>query len=208
MTPLKTLKQAVLAFEKSGAEYCLIGGHAASLYRTQERLTKVVDFAVVAKPLSESRRLAEEVIISLGLKPMLGFIPAGPKEQAQKAVYMVTSQPAKNESKGIIDILLPELPWIEQAVERAQHNKIDLGFKLVPVISPEDLIIAKCSALNNSPDRFQDLDDLKEIFLFVKDLDLDYIRHNLAKLNLSIPDLVRQHSPPELIKGGKRGRKK
>ena len=64
------------------------------------------------------------------------------------------------ECKGIIDLLLSVLPWIEGAVARAQHNSIDLGFARVPVITPEDLRAAKCAALGNSPDRFQDLDDL------------------------------------------------
>jgi len=200
MTPLKTLKQAVAAFEKLGCKYCLVGGHAASLYRVQPRLTKDVDFALIADPLSDSRKLAQKVIKSMGLKPMLGFIPATPKEKDRKAVCLVTSSPLPNETTGLIDILLPELPWLAQAVERAQHNKLDLGFKSVPVITPEDLILAKCYALNNSPDRFQDLDDLKEIFGYVRDLDLDYLRHNLTGLGLPIPELVRQFAPAGLVK--------
>jgi len=201
MTPLKTLKQAVAVFEEFGCKYCLIGGHAASLYRAQPRLTKDVDFALIADPLSDSRKLAQRVIKNIGLKPMLGFIPARSNEKDRKAVCMVTSTPLPNETTGLIDILLPELPWLAQAVERAQHNKIDLGFKSLPVITPEDLILAKCYALNNSPDRFQDLDDLKEIFGYVKNLDLDYLRHNLTKLELSIPELVRQFAPSSLLKG-------
>jgi len=199
MTPLRTLKQAVKAFKKLGCRYCLIGGHAASLYRSQERLTKDVDFALVAEPLADSRSLAEQVIKTMGLIPMLGFIPAGSKEPKRKAICMVTSRPPPNESKGLIDILLPELPWLSQAVERAQHNKIDLGFDVVPVITPEDLVLAKSYALNNAPDRFQDLDDLKEIFGNVKDLDLDYLRHNLGKLKLKIPELVREFAPTGLL---------
>lgn len=199
MTPLKTLKQAVSAFEKLGCKYCLIGGHAASLYRSQERTTKDVDFALIAEPQSDSRSLAEKVIEYMGLKPILGSIPEGPKKRGRNSICMVTSCPAPNEAKGMIDILLPELPWVTQAVKRSQHNKIDLGFKLVPVITPEDLIVAKCYALNNSPDRFQDLDDLKEIFGNVHDMDLDYLRLNLANLKLAIPDLVRKFAPPGLI---------
>jgi hypothetical protein len=200
VTPLKTLRQAVAAFERLGCKYCLIGGHAASLYRSQARVTSDVDFALIAEPLSDSRALAEKVIQEIGLTPMLGFIPAGPKEKARKAVCMVTSRPPLHESKGIIDILLPELPWLPQAVERAQHNKIDLGFKVVPVITPEDLILAKCYALNNAPDRFQDLDDLKEIFGNVTDLDLDYVRHNLVELKLEIPQLLKEFAPAKLMK--------
>ena len=204
MTPLRLLKQAVTVFDKLKCNYCLVGGHAASLYRSQERLTKDVDFALVAEPLSESRNLADKVILGMGLKPMLGFIPAGSKESKRKSVCMVTSTPGPNESKGLIDILLPALPWLVQAVERAKYNKIDLGFKKVPVITPEDLVLAKCYSVNNSPDRFQDLDDLKEIFGNIKDLDLDYMRYNLTKHGLAIPELVREFAPAGLIPRGKK----
>jgi hypothetical protein len=63
----------------------------------------------------------------------------------------------------------------------------------VPTIPPEDLIVAKCYALNNSPDRFQDLDDLKEIFTAVSDLDLDYVNQQLGMLNVSIPESIKKY---------------
>jgi hypothetical protein len=131
---------------------------------------------------------------------MLAFIPPGPKEKTRQPICMVTSRPAPNETKGIIDILLPELPWLPHAVERAQYNKIDLGFRVVPVITPEDLVIAKCYALRNAPDRFQDLDDLKEIFGHVKDLDLSYLKHTLQRLKLKIPTPLIQFVPAGLKK--------
>jgi len=197
-TPLATLRKAVSIFEALPCKYCLIGGHAASLYRSQERLTKDVDFALLADTPLLSRELAERAIELIGLRPMLGFIPASPKEQRRKAICMVTSVATNAQSKGVIDILLPELPWIARAVERAQSNKIDLGFKLVPVITPEDLILAKCYALRNSPDRFQDLDDIKEIFNSMDDLDTGYLKNSLVQHKLTIPKLVRKFAPKEL----------
>ncbi|NDC38395.1 MAG: hypothetical protein EBZ48_10130 [Proteobacteria bacterium] len=204
MTPLKTLRAAVTAFERLHCTYCLIGGHAASLYRAQARVTSDVDFALIAESHKNSRALAEQVITSLGLTPMLAFIAAGPREKGRKPICMVTSRPPPAEVKGIIDILLPELPWLPQAVARAQHNKIDLGFRAVPVITPEDLVIAKCYALRNAPDRFQDLDDLKEIFGYLKDLDIDYLRQNLKRLKLTIPTPLKQFAPKGLKVRGKR----
>lgn len=198
MTPLKALKQTVTVLEGLACKYCLAGGHAASLYRIHERLTRDVDFALVAHPVSESRRLAQQTIERLGLKPVAAFIPSDPKGRRRNAICFISSQPGPNETKGLIDILLPELPWLAPAVERAQHNRIDLGFAGVPVITPEDLIIAKCYALDNSPDRFQDLDDLKEIFQSLDNFDLDYLRANLAALELSIPRAVRKFVPPGL----------
>ena len=69
-----------------------------------------------------------------------------------------------------------------------------MGFAKVPVITPEDLIIAKCYALRNSPDRFQDLDDLKSIFQSRIELDRIYLRRQLSEMNLSIPDAVKKHA--------------
>ena len=199
MTPLKLLKQAVSIFEELECTYCLVGGHAASLYRSHPRLTNDVDFAVTTKPASRARRIAEQVIERLGLKPMVGFIPPSPKERRRKSVCMITATPAKNELNGLIDILLPELPWVAPAIGRAQYNKLNLGFAIVPVITPEDLIVAKCYALNNAPDRFQDLDDLKDLFQSVRDIDVDYIRRHLGELKLSVPDAVQKYAPARLL---------
>ena len=194
-TPLKILKAAVTALRKHECAWCLIGGHAASLYRLQERLTKDVDFALVGRPASRSRATAAQVIRAIGLKPVLSFIPPRPGEAGRPALGLVTSEPPRGASTGIIDILLPVLPWLEPAVERAQHNLIDLGFARIPVITPEDLIVAKSYALRNSPDRFQDLDDLRAIFEGDNRLDLDYLRAGLGALKLSIPELVRPFAP-------------
>ena len=195
MTPLEVLKRVSRALQKLKCKYCLIGGHAASLYRTRERFTKDVDFALVAQPISDSRAVAEEAIQSVGLSPMVGFIPHVQGERQRKSVCMITSAPINDELTGIVDILLPVMPWISFAVDRAQYNKIDLGFAKVPTITPEDLIVAKCYALDNNPDRFQDLDDIKELFEGVKDLDSDYLLNRIEELKLSIPKQVRKYAP-------------
>ena len=187
MGPLTLLKKAVKAFGKINCRYCLVGGHAASLYRSQERFTKDVDFALAGSSAKESLECAEQCIKLIGLSPVVGFIPPTGAEGPRNSICMVTSQPGRGEIKGMIDILLPELPWVTAAVDRAQHNLIDLGFAHVPVITPEDLVIAKCYALRNAPDRFQDLDDIKEIFTQVQDLDWNYVREGLHSLSLKIP---------------------
>ena len=195
VTPLKLLKDAVREFEKAELLYCLAGGHAASLYRRNERVTRDVDFALLTEPASAARVSAEKIIQSLGLAPVAGFIPLGKKEQRNRVVCMVTSAPDRTTGRGFVDILLPELPWVSEAVTRAQHNRLNLGFAKVPVITPEDLIIAKCYALQNEPDRFQDLDDVKEILLAVEDLDYDYLHSRLARLSVVIPEQLRGVTP-------------
>lgn len=189
--PLETLKHIVVALEKADCKYCLIGGHAASLYRSQERLTRDVDIAIVTSDPKEARNVAERCLEAIGLRPMVGFIPAGEFEPKRKSVCLITSEPPPNRQKGVIDILLPVLPWIPEAVKRAQRNRIDLGFATVPVITPEDLIVSKCYALRNSPDRFQDLDDLKDILNNYDQLDREYLRNRLAKLGLTIPKVIK-----------------
>jgi hypothetical protein len=52
--------------------------------------------------------------------------------------------------------------------------------------------------VRNSPDRFQDLDDLKQLFQDVRDLDTDYLRRRFVELKLKIPEQIRQFAPDVL----------
>lgn len=198
LTPLQALKKTVAALSELPCRFCLVGGHAASLYRSQERFTKDVDFALVADAKGKSRAIASQAIEKLGMKPVAGFMVLGDTEKSQRALCMVTSEPPASELTGLVDILLPEVPWVLDAVGRAQDNLIDLGFAKVPVITAEDLILAKCYAVRNSPDRFQDLDDLKQLFKDVQDLDTDYLRRRLVELKQTIPEHVKQFAPDVL----------
>lgn len=198
LTPLQALKKTVAALSEMPCRFCLIGGHAASLYRSQERFTKDVDFALVADAKGKSRALASKAIKKIGLKPAAGFMVLGDATKSQRALCMVTSEPPASELTGLVDILLPEVPWVLDAVARAQDNLIDLGFAKVPVITAEDLILAKCYAVRNSPDRFQDLDDVKHLFKDVRDLDTDYLRRKLVELKLTIPEHIKQFAPDVL----------
>lgn len=193
MKLLEVIRRVSEQLDKENCKYCLIGGHAASLYRSQERFTRDVDFALIAKPRSASQETAKRALKHLGFEPTLGFIPNSQEEGRRKGICMVTGGRDDTKEQGIIDILLPELPWLADAVERAQHNIIDLGKFRIPVITPEDLIVAKCYALKNSPDRFQDLDDLKHILTEVKDLDADYLREQLRKFGLEIPKVLKKY---------------
>jgi hypothetical protein len=198
LSPLQALKKTVAALSELPCRFCLVGGHAASLYRSQERFTKDVDFALVADAKGKSRAIASQAIEKLGMKPVAGFLVLGDTEKSQRVLCMVTSEPPASELTGLVDILLPEVPWVLDAVGRAQDNLIDFGFAKVPVITAEDLILAKCYAVRNSPDRFQDLDDLKQLFRDVKDLDTDYLRRRLVELQLTIPVHIKQFAPDVL----------
>lgn len=200
MTSLKILKEAVAILDELNCHYCLVGGHAASLYRVKERLTRDVDFALMGRDSGDSREIASICISKLDLTAIPAFIPVANEENDRKSIYLMTSAPTEESLSGIIDILLPELPWVEEAVLRAQENKLHLGFAYVPVITPDDLVIAKCYALRNNPDRFQDLDDLKEIFAAIKDLDCDYTRSRLERYQLEVPSAVAKYAPSLLTR--------
>ena len=45
-----------------------------------------------------------------------------------------------------VDFILPEMPWFESAITRAQANQLDFGFGEIPCITLEDMIIAKLFA--------------------------------------------------------------
>ncbi|RMG39838.1 MAG: hypothetical protein D6719_12410, partial [Candidatus Dadabacteria bacterium] len=77
MTPLTILKAAVTELEKRNVEYCLIGGHAASLYRISERVTKDVDFAILTTSEETAKKTAGEIIQALDFKPVSGFVATG-----------------------------------------------------------------------------------------------------------------------------------
>lgn len=192
MTPIAILKRAVKILSKIDCSFCLIGGHAASLYRDKERFTRDVDFALEGRSRKHSVVLAETVIRELKLEPAVSVIPGLFKKNKQGLPSIVTSKPAEGKFSGVIDILLPPFPWLPSAVRNAQDNLIDLGFERVPVITPEDLIVSKCFALNHTPDRFQDLDDIKEILLSIKELDLIYLQSKLKEHEIPIPKPLRK----------------
>lgn len=192
MRMLEIIKGVSQFLNKEKCLYCLAGGHAASMYRAQERFTRDVDFALTAAPISASEYIANGAIKKLGLKPIAAFLPSVFNEKKTTIASMITSVPTQGEAKGIVDIILPSLPWVSAAVERAQHNTVDLGFADVPLITPEDLIIAKSYSVHHAPDRFLDLDDLKEIFGNIKDLDIDYIRESLERMDIAIPKQVKK----------------
>lgn len=196
MTPLEALRKVVRELESNGILYCLIGGHAASLYRRHERTTKDVDIAILGADRKNEKELAIELIRSIGLEPLLGFIPR--RGDTESTLSFITSHPEQGQEHGPLDILFSTLPWVPEAVERAQHNKIDVMFATLPVITPEDLILAKCFALHDNSDRFQDLDDLKELFQNDLDLDLEYLILKFEELKIPIPQLVRKFVPEQL----------
>jgi hypothetical protein len=86
-----------------------------------------------------------------------------------------------------VDILLPAIPWVADAVRRAQHNRVDFGFGAVPVITVEDLILAKLYALNSARLRAKDLDDLQSIYESGCDIDIAYLSGQMRSFDIRVP---------------------
>lgn len=111
---------------------------------------------------------------------------------------MIVGRAKKDPSKIGLDFILPEIPWFESALNRAEYNLVDFGFGKVPCLTVEDIIIAKFFSLKNDSTRFNDLDDLKSIFLAKHSLDLAYLLGQMQKLNLEVPQLIKKMIPKEL----------
>ena len=85
-----------------------------------------------------------------------------------------------------IDLILPVLPWVEPAIARAQLNKIDFGFGMLPTITPEDLILAKLFAIYDNPDRPYDRDDVISVCSNTPDLDRGYLASQIGQFGIIV----------------------
>lgn len=189
--PLELLEQATRILRKYECRYILVGGLAVSIYRREPRLTQDVDIALLALNSKKSESIAISLVEELGFKAskakasQLNRAPAMNKKNSP-VVLIVGRKPKENILSGL-DVLLPTMPWVKNAVERSQKNEIDFGFAKIPVITIEDLIIAKLFSLNDNISRYKDLDDLQDILLHTEDLDMIYLVKSLEKYRLTIP---------------------
>lgn len=197
------LEKVVKTLQSKKIKYALAGGLVASLYRANERLTKDLDFLILAGAETES--LARSIIKEFGLTPHIvrkADLEGGPMfaiKRKSTPAYIIAGR-AKDESSKIgLDFILPEMPWFEKAIARAAQNQIDFGFGKVPCLTKEDIIIAKLYSLKNDSKRFNDLDDLKSIFQAQQNLDLAYLASRMQELKIIIPDSIKDFIPKPLI---------
>ena len=144
---LKALfKSAVAELRKRDIPFAVAGGFAADLYRREPRLTMDVDLVILVD--KNAVDTASDVIRSLGLHPGVvreADLAGGPmfaiRRKSSKPCMVVGRKKGESSGEGV-DILLPEIPWAEQAVTRAQDNQVDFGFGDVPTLTVEDVVIA------------------------------------------------------------------
>jgi hypothetical protein len=113
---------------------------------------------------------------------------------------MIVGRRAGEPGQPGLDILLPAIPWVPDAVRRAQNNRIDYGFGATPTITIEDVIVAKLAALRAFPSRWKDLDDLTSIFSTRSELDLVYLTGQMRRFDLVLPEALRGAAPDLLAR--------
>jgi hypothetical protein len=190
---VESLKRVYEVLQGESISYVLVGGQAANLYRGQPRLAQDVDVAVLGQPESRTREICEAMVEELGLMLAVGWMEPD-RLKSQAPITMVLGQ-AKDGLNATVEFLLPNLPWVRKGVKRAQSNLVDFGFAKIPTATPEDLIIAKCFALETDPSRSEDLDDLKQILTVDNQLDFSYLLSELNDLQLMVPEIVMKHLP-------------
>lgn len=204
-------KKVVRTLQESGVSYALAGGLVASIYRENERTTNDLDFLILAG--KKTQETASAIIKHFGLEPHIirkSDLEGGPMfaiKSKSTIPYIIAGRAKKNEKKIGLDFILPKMPWFEEAIERAKVNEINFGFGPIPCLTKEDVIISKLYSLQNDQRRFNDLDDLKSILEARHEIDIPYICGQMQKLQLSIPDSLKDFFPKPILLTSKRIRR-
>ena len=184
------LKTVVLKLQQYKIRFGLAGGLVANLYRTEIRATADVDIVIATEKSEEDAR---KILGALGYSPRIttqADLSGGPLWDRKKRigpVCMISGGDPEDKLQVKLDLLLPEIPWVSTAVDRAQHQQIDFGFAKIPCITIEDFILSKLYALRLNHSRFKDLDDLSSIFLSNPELDLPYLIGRMQEFELPLP---------------------
>lgn len=195
----KFFERVVGILNKEKLRYALAGGFVASLYRAQERSTKDLDFLICSQ--TDTQRQATRIIASLGLHPHVirkADLEGGPLfvvKRKKSQPYMIVGRKEGDPSAIGLDFILPEMPWFESALARAERNNIDFGFGKVACLTVEDVILSKFYSWKNDQTRFNDLDDLKSIFSANHPLDLAYLAGQMQRLALTVPQPIKKMVP-------------
>lgn len=202
MIMIEFLKTVVDALNRNQITYALAGGMAASLYRSETRATKDLDFLFFIEGTSEEK--AQELLQRLGLSALLvrrADLEGGPmhaiKRKSTEVMIVVGRKEGNKEALGV-DFILPTMPWAQNALKRAQGNLIEYAGVLVPTITAEDLILAKLYAIKNSSRRLIDVDDLRSIFAANHPLDYDYLASEMRRLDYVLPKALVEDAPEKL----------
>jgi hypothetical protein len=158
-----------------------------------------VDLLLLVEPIEKTEEVATRFLQKLGFEvgraraadlmraPMMG------KKTTPVVLLVGREKNAKRE--GGVDILLPRMAWVREAVDRAQNHRVDYGFGKLPTITIEDFIVSKLFALRDNPTRFKDLDDLQSVFGSNPSLDLVYLTGAFGRYRLTLPRELKRVAP-------------
>lgn len=208
MNLIEFFEKVVEALQDSSVDYALAGGLVASIYRENERTTNDLDFLILSE--AKTQEIASSIIRQFELSPHIirkADLEGGPMfaiKRKNTTPYIIAGR-VKNDKKRIgLDFILPDMPWFEKAIKRAQYNKIDFGFGPIPCLTKEDVVISKFYSLKNDQRRFNDLDDLKSIFQAGHKIDMSYVCGQMQKLELLVPDSLKDLVPKPILLTSKR----
>ena len=196
-------RAAVLELRERNVLFAVAGGFAADLYRHDPRLTMDVDLVILTK--SQGTETAVSVIEALGLRAGIARkadLAGGPLFAIRKRntePCMIVGRPFGEASAQGVDILLPAIPWVTDAVQRAQANAVDFGFGPVPALTLEDVILAKLYALGAARLRAKDLDDLQSIFEAGHQVDVPYVAGQMRRFEITIPSAAQPFLPDTVL---------
>ncbi len=207
----RLLKEAYHRLSERHVSYALAGGLLASYYRAEIRTTLDVDIALALSD-GEGIEVASAILRDLGIEPKsvtLGGLRGAPGVVAKKTPIAIIG--GRTSEEGLpygLDFLLPTLPWVESAVQRARNNFIDFGFGKIPALTVEDVLVSKLYSYLNRSDRYKDLDDIQSIIAKGHEFDWEYMAASLKKHGLFFPERFEKSLPVNLQRISKKLRKK
>ena len=206
ITLKEQLQRSIEKLERRSLRYALAGGLAASVYG-EERLTKDIDFIIDGK--DDLVEIAKEILSELNLSVSVARkadLDGGPlfaikRQNTQQMIVIGRDQERKDPG---VDFLLPTNPWVPKALERANDNQIDFGFRKIPTLTVEDVIICKLLS-SHKPEREQDILDLRSIFQTGhNDLDFAYIAARMKKFGATLLKNLEGVAPSEIVEVSRR----
>lgn len=189
-----SLDKLLTLLEQKSVKFALAGGLVANMYRNEIRFTNDIDVAVLLD--TKNIKIIEEILSAFSLN--LGQAREGDlknvpfrRKRERSDTQIIVGRNSKDKSAIGIDFLLITIPWVEEAVLRANYNIIEYSNFKIPALTLEDMIISKLYALNNTT-RFKDLDDLEQFLTFNTNIDYVYLIGRMIRYQLAIPKDIRK----------------
>lgn len=208
MNLLEQAQLLIARLKKEKLHFALAGGLASSTYRKNKRTTDDLDFLIYSESNTESK--ARRILTDFDLEiqeARKANLEGGPKHRIKQKSSPLYILIGRKKGKVGIDFILPEMPWFQKALKRAQSNRLKFGNLELPCLTVEDVIVSKFYSLSNDSTRFSDADDIKAIFESQSNIDLGYIVSQMIELDIEVPLSVEKLVPIQLVKASKKIRK-